>query len=164
VILRSLRSPLSAVAASYGPYGKLSSTWLCCAFYAEPEEIGTRPPMNDNERFEMFTEPTREVLSLAQEEAQRFNHHYIGTEHLLLGLLREGGGIAATVLGHLGIELDTVRSAVASLIGGRDSAVLGTIGLTPRAKQVLELAVDEARRLTHHIGTAYVLLGAGPRG
>jgi ATP-dependent Clp protease ATP-binding subunit ClpC len=116
--------------------------------------------MHDNERFEMFAEPAREVLRLAEEEAQRFNHHSIGPEHLLLGLVRESDGIAAEVLGHLGVELDTVRSAVESRSGHSDRVVLDTIGLTPRAKQVLELAVDEARRLNHrHIGTEHVLLG-----
>ncbi len=116
--------------------------------------------MNDRERFEKFTERARKVLSLAQEEAQRFNHNYIGTEHLLLGLVREGEGVAAKVLSNLGVELNKVRSAVEFIIGRGDRIVLGEIGLTPRAKKVIELAVDEARRLNHHyIGTEHLLLG-----
>jgi hypothetical protein len=113
-----------------------------------------------NDKFEKFTERARKVLSLAQEEAQRFNHNYIGTEHLLLGLVREGDGVAAKVLSNLGVELNKVRSAVEHIIGRGDRIVLGEIGLTPRAKKVIELAVDEARRLNHHyIGTEHLLLG-----
>ena len=116
--------------------------------------------MNDRDRFEKFSERARKVLSLAQEEAQRFNHNYIGTEHLLLGLVREGEGVAAKVLSNLGVELNKVRSAVEFIIGRGDRIVLGEIGLTPRAKKVIELAVDEARRLNqHYIGTEHLLLG-----
>jgi ATP-dependent Clp protease ATP-binding subunit ClpC len=112
------------------------------------------------DRFDKFTERARKVLTLAQEEAQRFNHNYIGTEHLLLGLVREGDGVAAKVLANLGVELNKVRSAVEFIIGRGDRMVLGEIGLTPRAKKVIELAVDEARRLNHHyIGTEHLLLG-----
>src|SRR5215217_5572191 len=112
------------------------------------------------DRFDKFTERARKVLQLAQEEAQRFNHNYIGTEHLLLGLVREGEGVAAKVLANLGVELNKVRSAVEFIIGRGDRTVLGEIGLTPRAKKVIELAVDEARRLTHsYIGTEHLLLG-----
>jgi ATP-dependent Clp protease ATP-binding subunit ClpC len=116
--------------------------------------------VNERERFDKFTERARKVLSLAQEEAQRFNHNYIGTEHLLLGLVREGEGVAAQVLSTLGVELNKVRSAVEFIIGRGERIVLGEIGLTPRAKKVIELAVDEARRLNHHyIGTEHLLLG-----
>ena len=116
--------------------------------------------MNDRDRFDKFTERARKVLSLAQEEAQRFQHNYIGTEHLLLGLVREGEGVAAKVLANLGVELNKVRSAVEFIIGRGDRIMHGDIGLTPRAKKVIELAVDEARRLDHHyIGTEHLLLG-----
>jgi ATP-dependent Clp protease ATP-binding subunit ClpA len=116
--------------------------------------------MNERDRFDKFTERARKVLSLAQEEAQRFQHNYIGTEHLLLGLVREGEGVAANVLNNLGVELYRVREAVEFIIGRGDRIVLGEIGLTPRAKKVIELAVDEARRLNHHyIGTEHLLLG-----
>jgi ATP-dependent Clp protease ATP-binding subunit ClpC len=112
------------------------------------------------DRFDKFTERARRVLTLAQEEAQRFNHNYIGTEHLLLGLVREGDGVAAKVLANLGVELNKVRSAVEFIIGRGDRSTMGEIGLTPRAKKVIELAVDEARRLNHHyIGTEHILLG-----
>ena len=112
------------------------------------------------DRFDKFTERARRVLTLAQEEALRFNHNYIGTEHLLLGLVREGEGVAAKVLSNMGVELNKVRSAVEFIIGRGDRAVMGDIGLTPRAKKVIELAVDEARRLGHHyIGTEHLLLG-----
>ena len=110
--------------------------------------------------FDKFTERARKVLSLAQEEAQRFNHPYIGTEHLLLGLVREGEGVAARVLTNMGVQLPKVRSAVEFIIGRGEGAVIGEIGLTPRAKKVIELAVDEARRLDHrYIGTEHLLLG-----
>ena len=112
------------------------------------------------DRFEKFTERARRVLTLAQEEALRFNHNYIGTEHILLGLVREGEGVAAKVLANLGVDLNKVRSAVEFIIGRGDKAVTGEIGLTPRARKVIELAVDEARRLGHHyIGTEHLLLG-----
>jgi len=111
-------------------------------------------------RFEKFTERARKVLSLSQEEAQSFNHDYIGTEHILLGLVREGEGVAAKVLTSLGVELDKLRSAVEYIIGRGEKGVTGEIGLTPRAKRVIELAVDEARRLNHnYIGTEHLLLG-----
>ena len=111
-------------------------------------------------RFEKFSERARRVLSLAQEEAQRFNHNYIGTEHILLGLVRETDGVAAKVLSSLGVELGKVRSAVEFIIGRGERTVAGEIGLTPRAKKVIELAVDEARRLNHHyIGTEHLLIG-----
>jgi len=111
-------------------------------------------------RFEKFSERARRVLSLAQEEAQRFNHNYIGTEHILLGLVRETDGVAAKVLANLGVELSKVRSAVEFIIGRGERPTPGEIGLTPRAKKVIELAVDEARRLNHHyIGTEHLLIG-----
>ncbi len=115
--------------------------------------------MSEN-KFDKFTERAKKVLRLAEEEAQRFNHNYIGTEHILLGLVREGEGVAARVLSNLNVELHKVRSAVEFIIGRGDKAVLGDIGLTPRAKKVIELAVDEAKKLNHHyIGTEHLLLG-----
>lgn len=111
-------------------------------------------------RFEKFSERARRVLSLAQEEAQRFNHNYIGTEHILLGLVRETEGGAAKVLANLNVELTKVRSAVEFIIGRGERPTPGEIGLTPRAKKVIELAVDEARRLdNHYIGTVHLLIG-----
>ncbi len=111
-------------------------------------------------RFEKFSERARRVLSLAQEEAQRFNHNYIGTEHILLGLVRETEGVAARVLANLGVDLNKVRSAVEFIIGRGERPAQGEIGLTPRAKKVVELAVDEARRMNHtYIGTEHLLIG-----
>ena len=111
-------------------------------------------------RFEKFSERARRVLSLAQEEAQRFNHNYIGTEHILLGLVRETEGVAARVLSNLGVDLSKVRSAVEFIIGRGERPAQGEIGLTPRAKKVVELAVDEARRMNHtYIGTEHLLIG-----
>src|SRR5260370_11146078 len=123
-------------------------------------EKGGETQVNERERFEKFTERARKVLSLAQEEAQRFQHQYIGTEHVLLGLVREGEGVAAQVLRNLGVELNKVRSAVEFSLGRGDLVMLGKMGLTPRAKKFIELADNEARRLNHHyIGTEHLLLG-----
>ena len=111
-------------------------------------------------RFEKFSERARRVLSLAQEEAQRSNHNYIGTEHILLGLVRETEGVAARVLSSLSVDLSKVRSAVEFIIGRGEKPAQGEIGLTPRAKKVVELAVDEARRMNHtYIGTEHLLIG-----
>ena len=116
--------------------------------------------MSNRDRFDKFTDRARRVLSLAQEEAQRFQHNYIGTEHFLLGLVHEDEGVAAKVLHDLGVDLQKVRSSVEDIIGRGDRIVQGEIGLTPRAKRVIELSVDEARRLNHHyIGTEHLLLG-----
>jgi ATP-dependent Clp protease ATP-binding subunit ClpC len=116
--------------------------------------------VDSRDRFNKFTEHARKVLALAQEEAQRFQHNYIGTEHLLLGLVREGEGVAAKVLTNLGVQLGDVRRAVEFIIGRGDRIVEGEIGLTPRAKKVIELAVDEAKLLKHqYIGTEHILLG-----
>jgi len=111
-------------------------------------------------RFEKFSERARRVLTLAQEEARHLNHNYIGTEHILLGLVREEEGVAAKVLVNLGVSLSKVRSAVEFIIGHGEKSSGGEIGLTPRAKKVIELAIDEARNLGHnYIGTEHLLLG-----
>ena len=113
-----------------------------------------------NDRLNKFTERAKKVLVFAQDEATRFNHNYIGTEHLLLGLVREGEGIAAQVLTNLGVELNKVRNAVEFIIGRGERMVVGDISLTPRAKRVIELSIEEARRLGHnYIGTEHLLLG-----
>jgi ATP-dependent Clp protease ATP-binding subunit ClpA len=112
------------------------------------------------DRFDKFTDRARKVLQMAQQEAQRLQHHYIGTEHLLLGLVLVGEGVAAKVLSNMGVEPNRVRSAVESVVSPGDRALGGDIGLTPGAKTVIELSVDEARRLNHHyIGTEHLLLG-----
>ncbi len=111
-------------------------------------------------RFDKFSERARRVLTSAQEEAQRLYHSYIGTEHLLLGLIREEEGVGAKVLISLGVTLSKVRSAVEYIIGRGEKPATGEIELTPRAKRVIELAIDEARHLGHnYIGTEHLLLG-----
>ncbi len=111
-------------------------------------------------RFEKFSERARRVLTLAQEEAQHLKHNYIGTEHILLGLVREEEGVAAKVLANLGVGLNKVRASVEFIIGRGEKASAGETGLTPRARRVIELAIDEARYLSHnYIGTEHLLLG-----
>jgi excisionase family DNA binding protein len=111
-------------------------------------------------RFDLFTPHARHVLTLAQEEAQHLQHTYIGTEHLLLGLLREREDVASQVLSQLGIDVERVRAAVISITGRGEQAVHGEVGMTPRAKLVFELALEEARGLGHdYIGTEHILLG-----
>ncbi|HEX9077337.1 MAG TPA: ATP-dependent Clp protease ATP-binding subunit [Anaerolineae bacterium] len=113
-----------------------------------------------SDKLDKFTKRARRVLTYAQEEATRLNHNYIGTEHLLLGLIREEEGLAAKVLRDLGVEQARVRQVVEDIVG-RGQAAPGTrLNLTPRTKRVIELAVDEARRMGHHyIGTEHLLLG-----
>src|SRR4030042_6367364 len=100
-------------------------------------------------RFEKFSERARRVLTSAQEEAQRLNHSYIGTEHILLGLVREEDGVAARVLVNMGVSLSKMRSAVEYVIGTGEKPGSIATGLTSRAKRVIELAIDEARQLGH---------------
>src|SRR6202522_1525480 len=110
--------------------------------------------------FERFTDRARRVVVLAQEEARMLNHNYIGTEHLLLGLIREADGVAAKALESLGISLDAVRQQVEEIIGQGQQAPTGHIPFTPRAKKVLELALRESQQLGHnYIGTEHILLG-----
>jgi len=110
--------------------------------------------------FERFTDRARRVVVLAQEEARMLNHNYIGTEHILLGLIHEGEGVAAKGLESLGISLEAVRSQVEEIIGQGQQAPSGHIPFTPRAKKVLELSLREALQLGHnYIGTEHILLG-----
>jgi ATP-dependent Clp protease ATP-binding subunit ClpC len=110
--------------------------------------------------FEKFTDKARRVVVLAQEEAKLLNHNYIGTEHILLGLIHEGEGVAAKALESLGINLDSVRDQVQEIIGQGQQAPSGHIPFTPRAKKVLELSLREALQLGHsYIGTEHLLLG-----
>ena len=109
-------------------------------------------------RFEKFSERARRVLALAQEEATQFNHNYIGTEHILLGLIRESEGVAAKVLVNLKADTQKIRSAVEFIIGKGDKPTTGEIGLTPRAKKVIELAVDEARKQKKTMGNHSAVL------
>ena len=110
--------------------------------------------------FERFTDRARRVVVLAQEEARLLNHNYIGTEHILLGLIHEGEGVAAKALESLGISLEAVRNQVQEIIGQGGSSPSGHIPFTPRAKKVLELSLREALQLGHnYIGTEHILLG-----
>ncbi len=110
--------------------------------------------------FERFTEQARQVVVLAQEEARTLRHDYIGTEHLLLGLLREENGLAARACASLNIDVERVRAQVVGIVGPRDEVASGQLPFTPRAKKVLELALREALSLGHnYIGTEHVLLG-----
>ena len=110
--------------------------------------------------FERFTDRARRVVVLAQEEARALNHNYIGTEHILLGLIQEGEGVAAKALESMGISLDAVRTEVKEIIGSGGHPPSGYIPFTPRAKKVLELALREALQLGHkYIGTEHILLG-----
>ena len=110
--------------------------------------------------FERFTDRARRVVVLAQDEARALNHNYIGTEHLLLGLIHEGEGVAAKALESMQISLDAVRAQVVEVIGEGQAAPSGHIPFTPRAKKVLELSLREALQLGHnYIGTEHILLG-----
>ena len=110
--------------------------------------------------FERFTDRARRVVVLAQEEARMLNHNYIGTEHILLGLIHEGEGVAAKALESMNISLDAVREQVQEIIGQGQAAPTGHIPFTPRAKKVLELSLREALQLGHnYIGTEHILLG-----
>ena len=110
--------------------------------------------------FERFTDRARRVVVLAQEEARMLEHNYIGTEHILLGLLHEGEGVAAQALEKLGVPLDDARARVEKIIGRGESAPVSHIPFTPRAKKVLELSLRESQSLGHnYIGTEHLLLG-----
>src|SRR5438046_933223 len=114
----------------------------------------------ETDMFERFTDRARRVVVLAQEEARMLNHNYIGTEHILLGLIHEGEGVAAKALESLNISLEAVRQQVEEIIGQGQAAPTGHIPFTPRAKKVLELSLREALQLGHnYIGTEHILLG-----
>src|SRR6516162_4698602 len=108
-----------------------------------------------------FTDRARKVMQLANQEAQRVNHEYIGTEHILLGLVKEGSGVAANVLKNLNVDLRKVRREVEKIMhSGPAMVVLGKLPQTPRAKKVIEYAIEEARSLNlDHVGTEHLLLG-----
>jgi ATP-dependent Clp protease ATP-binding subunit ClpC len=111
--------------------------------------------------YERFTDRARKVMQLANQEAQRFNHEYIGTEHILLGLVKEGSGVAANVLKNLDIDLRKIRLEVEKIVqSGPDMVTLGKLPQTPRAKKVIEYSIEEARNLNHnYVGTEHLLLG-----
>lgn len=126
-------------------------------FTREHAIVGSRPRGG---MFDRFTDRARRVLVLAQDEARNMNHNYIGTEHLLLGLIVEEQGIAARALGTLGVSLGDVRREVTEIIAHGTSPVTGTPPFTPRARKILELSLKEALQLGHnYIGTEHILLG-----
>jgi ATP-dependent Clp protease ATP-binding subunit ClpC len=111
--------------------------------------------------YERFTDRARKAMQLANQEAQRFNHEYIGTEHILLGLIKEGGGVAANVLKNLDVDLRTIRLEIEKIVqAGPDKVTMGRLPQTPRAKKVIEFAIEEARNFNHNwVGTEHLLLG-----
>jgi ATP-dependent Clp protease ATP-binding subunit ClpC len=113
--------------------------------------------------FERFTDRARKVMATANEQVQQFNHQYIGTEHIFLGLVKEGGGTGAAVLKNLGVDIDKMLPEVEKLFklkGGRDAVAKGKIPQTQNAIKVIEYAIEEARNLDHgYIGTEHILLG-----
>ena len=111
--------------------------------------------------YERFTDRARKVMQLANQEAQRFNHEYIGTEHMLLGLVKEGTGVAANVLKNLDVDLRKIRLEVEKLVqSGPEMITMGKLPQTPRAKKVIEYSMEEARNLNHNfVGTEHILLG-----
>ncbi len=115
--------------------------------------------------YERFTDRARKVMQLANQEAQRFNHEYIGTEHILLGLVKEGSGVAANVLKNLDVDLRKIRLEVEKIVqSGPDMVTIGKLPQTPRAKKVIEYAMEEARNLNHnYVGTEHLLLGTVAR-
>jgi ATP-dependent Clp protease ATP-binding subunit ClpC len=122
------------------------------------KQSGT-PPIRRRDPFHRFTRRARQVFVYGQQEAQRLNHNYLGTEHLLLGLIREQEGVAGRALADLGLNLDSARTGVEAIVGRADLPVSGCIGVTPRAKHVIARAVDEATRLNHaYLGTEHLLL------
>jgi ATP-dependent Clp protease ATP-binding subunit ClpC len=110
--------------------------------------------------FERFTDRARKVMALANQEAQRFNHEYIGTEHILLGLVKEGSGVGATVLKNLEVDIKKLRLEIEKLVkSGPDMVTMGKLPQTPRAKKVIEYAIEEARSLNHnYVGTEHQVM------
>jgi ATP-dependent Clp protease ATP-binding subunit ClpA len=138
--------------------------WFAQACFVRPVPLGGGQVLLKSARrrtmFERFTDRARRVVVLAQEEARMLSHNYIGTEHILLGLIHEGDGVAAKALGSLGISLHAVRQQVEEIIGQGQQAPTGHIPFTPRAKKVLELSLRESLQLGHnYIGTEHILLG-----
>src|SRR5438105_5360717 len=117
--------------------------------------------MSEEQAMNNFTPRAQQVLALARKEADRFNHNFVGTEHLLLGLIKLGQGVAVNVLQKLGLDLETVRMEVEKQVGtGPDQKMIGNIPYTPRVKKVLALAAKEAKALNHtYVGTEHILLG-----
>ncbi len=159
--LASLLRGLGVVPVTWAQLGiTMLAGWLLLGRL--PEKLwGTYTRRSQSvERFDQFTDRAHGVLQRAQQEAEDFSHHYIGTEHLLLGLIGEDQGVAAKVLSDRGVDLGAARSAVEHIVGRGDRPTSGSLGLTPRAKRVIQLSRDEARRLKHNdVGSEHLLLG-----
>jgi len=165
-----VRAVITEVAADHLPVAELAG-WLslrlapyCESPAKEAPMHGWRPGRRSSRRtrgmFDRFSGRAREVIVAAQDEARALQHNYIGTEHILLGLIREGDGVAARALGALGISLGTVRQQVLEIIGQGKQVPAGHIPFTPRSKKVLDLALREAMHLGHlYVGTEHILLG-----
>src|ERR1700693_5713556 len=129
------------------------------------KELGRPIPESRQQRetsmYERFTDRARKVMHLANQEAQRFNHEYVGTEHMLLGLIKEGSGVAANVLKNLEVDLRNIRNEVEKIVqAGPEMVTMGKLPQTPRAKKAIEYAIEEARNLNHnYVGTEHLLLG-----
>jgi ATP-dependent Clp protease ATP-binding subunit ClpC len=133
-------------------------SWLESFWKGRPSPGGRE---RASERLNNFTPRAQQVLALARKEADRLHHNFVGTEHLLLGIIRLGQGTAVTVLGKMGVDLETVRQEVEKQVGtGPDQKMIGNIAYTPRVKKVLALAAKEAKALNHtYLGTEHILLG-----
>lgn len=134
---------------------------IASPFMTFASDVATTPDTEESAMYERFTDRARRVMQLANQEAQRFNHEYIGTEHILLGLVKEGSGVAANVLKNLDIDLRKVWLEVEKIVqSGPDMVAMGKLPQTPRAKKVIEYAIEEARNLNHrYVGTEHLLLG-----
>jgi ATP-dependent Clp protease ATP-binding subunit ClpA len=140
----------------------LTDVGLWSSVWREKAGVGGEIIRRSVQMFKRFTDRARLVLALANEEAQRYNHEYIGTEHILLGLVREGSGTGAKVLKSLGVDIERLRLEVEKLVkGGRpDRRTMGKLPQTPRAKEVIEYAIEETKALGHkELGTGHILLG-----
>jgi hypothetical protein len=167
---KAVRAVITEVAAGRLPATELAA-WLSPRLFPYPEPVAKEAPMHGwrpgrgrprqaNGMLDRMTARAREVIIAAQDEARALHHNYIGTEHILLGLVKDGDGVAGRALDALGISLDAVRQQVLEIIGEGRQAPAGHIPFTPRGKKVLDLALREAMQLDHlYIGTEHILLG-----
>jgi prophage maintenance system killer protein len=167
---KAVRTVITEIAAGRLPATDLAA-WLSPRLFPYPEAAAKEAPMHGwrpdrgwphrtGEMLDRFTARARQVIAAAQDEARALHHNYIGTEHILLGLIKEGDGVAGRALDALGISLDAVRQQVFEIIGEGKQAPAGHIPFTPRSKKVLDLALREAMQLDHlYIGTEHILLG-----
>src|SRR5262249_18473788 len=150
------RSPTSRIASGWANDATETLTLKPWTHPATARSLDPRRPVGAGlaetaGMYERFTDRARKVMQLANQEAQRFNHEYIGTEHILLGLVKEGSGVAANVLKNLDIDLRKIRLEVEKIVqAGPDMVTMGKLPQTPRAKKVIEYSIEEARNLNHN--------------